>query len=155
MSRKRITLLDQRVELLPALEHRLDRLMLRLVSDCRRSRAEQKIDTHQNDLRLVELLLDLHDRVRLPRVLILDEVVVDLSKVDACRLGLRCRSRAVGGRLPLLARHTGDKVVEQLVEQRERRPDRVLVCWVSRIRATINSPSVTITPVMESGATRE
>ena len=83
--------------------------------------------THQDDLRLVELLLHFHDRVGLPRVLILDEVVVDLGEVDARRLGLRLRAGGVGGRLPLLARHAGDEVVEQLVEQREGRPDWVLL----------------------------
>lgn len=58
-----IALLHQTINLLPALQHALNRLM-------------------QHNLRLVQLLLDLHDAVRLLRILVLDDVIPQGGEIE-------------------------------------------------------------------------
>jgi hypothetical protein len=70
--------------------------------------------THQYDLRLVKLLLHLHDRVRLARVLVLGEVRLHLREGN-------CRRVRV-----LVLRNLGNEIVQELCEQRERWPYGIL-----------------------------
>lgn len=77
--------------------------------------AEHRVPTHQNNLRLIQLSLDPHNGVRLPRVLILGDVRGEFRERDRCwvvprGLGDLCR-----------------KVVQNLGQQRERRPNRILL----------------------------
>ena len=82
--------------------------------------------THEDDLGLVELLLDLHDGVGLARVLVLCEVGVDLGEGDG------------GGGGELAGGDLCDEVVEELCEEGEGGADGVLLVgdddgwgWVS------------------------
>jgi len=63
-----IALRHQVIDLLPALQHTLNRLM-------------------QHDLRLIQLLLDLHYTIRLLRILILDDIVLKFGKGEG-RVGI-------------------------------------------------------------------
>lgn len=58
-----ITLLHQTINLLPPLQHTLNSLM-------------------QHNLRLIQLLLDLHDAVRLLRILILDDIFLQGWEIE-------------------------------------------------------------------------
>ena len=58
-----------------------------LVSHCSSSTSEG--ETHQDDLRLIQLLLHLHDRICLPRILVLLQVGVDLGEGDGGRSAVR------------------------------------------------------------------
>jgi hypothetical protein len=73
-----ITLRHQIVNLLSSLQHTLNRLV-------------------QHDLRLVQLLLDLHDAIRLLRVLVLHDVILELWErergVRVCPRGARVLSQ--------------------------------------------------------------
>ena len=71
----------------------------------------------QRDLGLVQLLLDLHDAVRLLRILVLDDVLVERREADGA--GGRVRPRG-----PRVRRQ---ELVQQLAEQLVRDQRRVLV----------------------------
>lgn len=69
---------------------------------------EEKLGTHKDNLGLIKLLLDLHDRVGLLRVLVLSHVLAQLDVPD--RLGPRL----------------GRVVVDELLKEGERHPSRVV-----------------------------
>ena len=92
-----ITLGDQIINLLTTLQHTLDGLM-------------------QHNLGLVELLLDLHDAVCLLRILVLDDILLELGKRQ-CGVGRRPRG----------ARVLGQELVDDLREQLVRHQRRVVV----------------------------
>jgi hypothetical protein len=68
---------------------------------------------YQNNLRLVKLLLNLHDRIRLSWILVLLNVCGDL------------RERNGGRSTVFLDRNLSNKVVEHLCKKREGRSNRV------------------------------
>lgn len=70
---------------------------------------------YQDNLRLIQFSLYTHDVVRVPRVLVLLQVGVDLGEVD----------RPGAGELAL--RYFRNEVVQKLSDKRERRSDGVFV----------------------------
>lgn len=82
-----IALLHQTINLLPALQHALNRLM-------------------QHNLRLVQLLLDLHDAVRLLRILVLNNIIPQGGEIE------RRGARHEGG-----ARVAGEEFVDDFGEE--------------------------------------
>jgi len=117
LRRKGIGSLHEVIQLLSALEDRLDCLV-------------------QDNLGLIELLLNAHDRVRLTRVLVFLDVDVDLGE------GYRGRIRV------LRLRHLGREVIQHLGKQGECGADRVLVvcdddaCKLLGAAAVVNMGSV-------------
>lgn len=77
LSGQSITLLHQGVDLFATLQNTLD---LNLVSILNGIRAVATYRLVQNNLRLIKLLLDLHNAVGLARVLVLDNVVLELRQ---------------------------------------------------------------------------
>lgn len=87
--------------------------------------------THQDNLRIVELLLHAQDCVGLSRVLVPREVLLRLREV--CRTdnavalrGDRATHRdGASARLPRALRHLEHELIQQLVQQRKRHTDGV------------------------------
>ena len=67
--------------------------------------SKKKVYAHQDDLGLVKFLLDAHDVVRMPRILVLLEVGVDIRERDRRRVG--------EGRLG----NFGRKIIKELGEE--------------------------------------
>lgn len=70
----------------------------------------------QHNLRLIQLLLDLHDTIRILRILILLQILLELRE----------RHLGVGVR-PTAARELADEIVQNLAQQLVRHERRVLV----------------------------
>lgn len=72
---------------------------------------------HQNDFGLVEFLLNLHNRVCLLRVLVLDDVILQRREIDQLRFPtlptLTCFL------FPCRSRHFGRELVQDLVQEGE------------------------------------
>lgn len=103
--------------------------------------------TDQNDLGLVELLLNTHDRVGLLRVLVLQDVLVEARVVDEDLLPRR--AALAGLALPLILRDLGRELVEDLVQEPTRQRIRSAdACEGWRARRANGAPSVHPHPAM-------
>lgn len=88
-----------------------------------RRRGDASYWTHEDDLGLIELLLHLHDRIRLLRILVLDDIVTQDGPVDEALLPTR--SAVLGLLLPHVGAELGRELVEDLVKETENDADGV------------------------------
>jgi hypothetical protein len=80
LSRQRVRAIDKVVQLLSTGKDGLDSFVLRVGQVSVHASKEVAVKTYQNDLCLIKLLLDLHNRVRLPWILILLDIGGDLGE---------------------------------------------------------------------------